>query len=73
MLVYLVIFSSSTIQSGQYYLKTIHRVVPTTLNNLQESIVQCSDLLNNYSLFPLPQWEIVSRPDNTFLEQMVEK
>ncbi len=70
--VYLVIFSSEYRYDGSgYAIKTIHRVVPTTLEALQAQLDKCQDLLYRTQQ-PHCQWELVNRPDNAHLEEMAE-
>lgn len=71
--IYLVIFVNEYLHASGYAMKTIYRVIPTTMQELKTELDKHRDLLNGVNQNPYPQWELVKRPDNSHLEEMVEK
>jgi len=72
--VFLVVYSSIYDNTFHMNIKTIHRVIPTTTAraHLETALDKCKDLLHS-TVYPGFQWELVLKPENKHLEEMVGK
>lgn len=66
--IYMVFFVTDS-YLGRYQIKTVRKVVRTTLDRMDIELKKNSELLSAVN-YPYVQWEIVNRPDNSHLEEL---